>query len=166
MEEILTKARDYERSYQVVGRAHYLASDRYAHLNRWFGIPVIVITAVVGTAIFSTLEGSPSSGWRIATGLVTLAGTVLSSLQTSLGFAQTSAQHKAAGEAYRAMRRRFEMFQLRYDEAKPEQRHVAMEALEALVLELAELPQEFPTVPDRYYDRARSELAGRSDGDD
>ena len=157
MKEILAKALEYETTYRVVGRAHYLAADRYVHLNRVFGIPVIVITAVVGTTIFGTLNENPTPGWKIGAGLVTLAGTVLSSLQTALGFAQTSEKHKAAGEAYRAIRRRFEMFQLRYSEAGAERREEAMNSLEAIVAELADLPKEFPTIPDRCYSQAVNE---------
>jgi hypothetical protein len=157
MKEILDKALEYETTYRIVGRAHYLAADRYTRFNRLFGIPVIVITAVVGTTIFGTLDQNPNTGWKIVAGLVTLAGTVLSSLQTSLGFSQTAQKHKAAGEAYRAIRRRFEMLRLRYSQARAEQREEAMNALEAIVAELAELPKEFPTVPDRCYSQASNE---------
>src|SRR5262249_50700976 len=148
----------YETTYRVVGRAHYLAADRYTHFNRMFGVPVIIITAVVGTTIFGTLKDSnPDPTWRIIAGLISLAGTVLSSLQTSLGFAQTAEKHKAAGEAYRALRRRFEMFQLRYAGAHSEQRDQAMTALETIVADLAEIPKEFPTIPDRCYNEAVAE---------
>ena len=157
MKEILAKAAEYETTYRVVGRAHYLAADRYVHLNRVFGIPVIIITAVVGTTIFGTLNENPTPAWKIGAGLATLAGTVLSSLQTALGFAQTAEKHKGAGEAYRAIRRRFEMFQLRYSESGSERREEAMNALEAIVAELANLPKEFPTIPDKCYSQAVNE---------
>jgi hypothetical protein len=49
------------------------------------------------------------------------------------------------------------MFRLRYSEALPEQREVAMTDLEAIVAELADLPKEFPTIPDRSYNQAREE---------
>jgi hypothetical protein len=157
MKEILDKAREYETTYRVVGRAHYIAADRYTHFNRLFGVPVIIITAAVGTTIFGTLDQNPNPAWKIAAGLVSLAGTVLSSLQTSLGFAQTAEKHKAGGEAYRALRRRFEIFRLRYSEAHPEQREEAMTALEKIAADLAEVPKEFPTIPDRCYSKAADE---------
>ena len=80
-------------------------------------------------------------------GLISLGGTVLSSLHTSLGFAQTAEKHKAAGESYRAIRRRFEMFQLRCAETTSEQRRAAMTDLEKIVAGLADIPKDFPTVP-------------------
>jgi hypothetical protein len=162
MNEILAKASEYENTYHVVGRAHYIAADRFTRFNRMFGIPVIVITAIVGTTIFGTLNQNPNAGWKIVAGLVSLAGTVLASLQTSLGFAQTAEKHKSAGEAYRALRRRFAMFQLRYREARPEQREAAMTDLEAIVADLADLPKEFPTIPDRCYTQAVEEEKTRT----
>ena len=157
MNNILAKALQYETTYRVIGRAHYISADRYTSFNQWLGIPVIVITAVVGTTIFGTLDQNPNASWKIIAGLVSLVGTVLASLQTSLGFAQTAEKHKAAGEAYRALRRRFEMFRLRYIDAGPEQRDAAMTDLESIVADLADLPKEFPTIPDRCYERAAAE---------
>jgi hypothetical protein len=162
MTEILDKCREYEETYHVVGRAHYLAADRYNALNRIFGIPVIIITAVIGTTIFGTLDKNPNPNWKIGAGLFALAGTVLSALQTSLGFAQTAQKHKAAGEAYRTMRRRFEMFHLRYSQAGSDQRQVAMDALEKIVAELANLPKEFPTIPEGCYARSEKEAKKRT----
>jgi len=51
MNDILAKAKNYQKIYHDVGRAHYIAANFYSALNRLFGIPVIVITAVVGTTI-------------------------------------------------------------------------------------------------------------------
>ena len=55
MEDTLKRAAESERTYGIVGRAHYLASDRFALRNRLLGIPIVVITTVVGTTIFGTL---------------------------------------------------------------------------------------------------------------
>jgi len=162
MRDVLAKASEYQETYGIVGRAHYLAADRSRALNRWLGIPVVVITAVVGTTIFGTLNQNPDPGWKITAGLVTLGGTILSSLQTAFGFAQIAEKHKAAGEAYRAVRRRFEMFRLKYAEVPPDQRAVAITELNEIVVSLADLPKEFPTIPDRFYDRAKRETAMES----
>jgi hypothetical protein len=43
---------------------HYLSADRYTHLNRVLGIPVIIITATVGTTIFGTLNQNPDPTWK------------------------------------------------------------------------------------------------------
>ena len=145
------------RTHRILGRAHYIASDRYSASNRFLGIPVIIITATVGTTIFATFESGASPTGKIALGLISLAGAVLSSLQTSLGFAEAAQKHKAAGEAYRAIRRRFEMFRLRYTDTTPDLRQAALTDMEAILADLAELPKEYPTIPDRCYSQAVKE---------
>jgi len=157
MKDLLDKASEYCNTYEIVGRAHYIAADHKQALNRWFGVPVVVITAVVGTTIFGTLNKSPDPVWHIIAGLVALAGTILSALQTSMGFAQDAEKHKAAGEAYRAVERSFEMFLLKYAEAPSAQRQAAFADLDELVRGLNDLPRKFPTLPDRFYDKARKE---------
>lgn len=158
MNDLLDKALEYEGFYRTLARAHYIAANSNANYNRYyFGIPVVVITAVVGTTIFSTLNDNPDPKWKIATGLVSLVGTILSSLQTTLGFAQTAEKHKAAAETYETVRRQFMMFRLKYAEATPDQRQEALADFEKTIASLAEIPKEFPTVPDRCYDRAKKE---------
>lgn len=161
MDDLLTKARYYKKVYHTVGRAHYIAANRYAALNRMFGIPVIIITAVVGTTIFATLNESPDPKWKIAAGLFSLAGTVLASLQTSLGFADTAQKHKEAGENYRAIQRCFETFQFKFVESGAEQRLDALAEYEELVKRLDEIPKKSPTVPDWCYEKAKNESLKR-----
>jgi hypothetical protein len=157
LDDILDKAEEYADTYRVLGRAHYIASDRCMALNRLLGIPVIIITATVGTTIFATFESGAGTTGKILLGLISLTGAVLASLQTALGFAETAQKHKAAGEAYRAIRRRFDLFQLRYSNAGPELRQPALDEMEGILADLAELPKEYPTIPDRCYNQALSE---------
>jgi hypothetical protein len=155
MRDVLERATDYQRTYAIVGRGHYLAAERLARLNRWLGIPVVVITAVVGTTIFGTInQQNVPTHWKILAGMVSLTGAVLSSLQTSLGFAQTAERHKAVASRYRAIKRRLELFALKYSGAESNQRAVAIADLENLNKELTELASESPNLPDICYDRA------------
>jgi hypothetical protein len=161
MNDILSKANTYQQAYHDVGRAHYIAANYYARLNQAFGIPVIIITAVVGTTIFATLNDSPDTKWKILAGLVSLAGAVLAALQTSLGFSETAQKHKGAGENYRAIQRCFETFQLKYAGAQEDQRPAALAEYEQLMQRLDEIPKKSPTVPDWCYNKAKKEAAAR-----
>ena len=161
MEDILTKALEFADKYRITGRAHYLSASYYAKLNRLFGIPVIIITAVVGTTIFGTLEQNPNSSFKIAAGLISIVGTVLATLQTTLGFAQIAEKHKAAGETYRSMQRRFELFELKFKATGPEVREIAMNQLEDLVEKLDEVAKNFPAMSDRFYSTAKREIDAR-----
>ena len=161
MKDLLTKAKDYQKVYHDVGRAHYLAASFYTSLNRCFGIPVIIITAVVGTTIFATLNDSPDPKWKILAGIISLAGTVLASLQTSLGFADTAQKHKEAGENYRAIQRKFETFQLKFALAGDDHRAAALLEYEDLSKQLDQIPKKSPTVADRFYEKAKKEALKR-----
>jgi hypothetical protein len=159
VDDLLNKASELHRDYTIVARGHYLAADQKRALNNWFGGLVIVITAVVGTsAIFGALLESPDPFWRLVAGLVSLLGTVLASLQTWLGFAENSDKHKSAGEAYRAVSRSFAMFMLKHADSGPENRQVAFAELDTLVRRLSDLPKKFPSLPDRFYNKAQKDL--------
>lgn len=68
MNDILTKAKMYQKTYHDLGRDHYIAANFYAAFNRLFGVPIIRNTAVVGTTIFATLNDSPEPKWKISAG--------------------------------------------------------------------------------------------------
>ena len=78
---------DWFRRARESQRTHYECAARYSKLNHWFGIPTIILTAGVGTAVFASLEQVASGRMRIIVGLVSICATVLASLQTFLGFA-------------------------------------------------------------------------------
>jgi hypothetical protein len=154
MDDVLEQAAKYRRTYAIVGRGHYLAAERYAALNRRLGIPVVIITAVVGTTIFGTLNENPDLPWKILAGTISLGGAVLSALQTSLGYEQTAERHKTVATRYRAMKRRLELFSLKYSAAQHYQRADAIAELETLNEELGKLASQSPNLPDACYDRA------------
>lgn len=154
MEDVLKQAAEYERSYTIVGRAHYVASDQFAGRSRWLSIPVVIISTVVGTTIFGTLNENPDPIFRIAAGLLSLFGAVLAALETTFGYAQMAERHKAAAARYRAIRRRLKTFRLKYSDASSHNRAEALTELEALNKELEAISAESPSIPDACYDRA------------
>lgn len=112
---------------------------------------------MVGTTIFGTLDQNPDPQFRIIAGLISLAGVVLSSLQTSLGFEQIAERHRAVAAQYRSIKRRLELFSLKYTGASADKRTEAIAELEALNRELAELAPEGPNLADKYFDRAEKD---------
>lgn len=79
--------------------------------GRLLGVAVVVLSTVVGTAIFSTLESSPSTAVKIVAGLASVSAGVLAALQTFLGFEQRAARHRETAAAYGALRRELEAAQ-------------------------------------------------------
>ena len=161
MEEIIGKARQYWQDYAILGRAHYIAWERFSRRNKLFGVPVVVTSTIVGTAIFGTIQEDPDIRWKVAAGLLSLTAAVLSALQTSLKYAELAEKHKLAGARYAALRRQLDLFMLKHgDEAASRDR--ALEEMEALLVRVAELAEESPSLPDRVYYAAEKEFSGRN----
>jgi hypothetical protein len=158
MDDILSLAREYSDTYAIAARGHHLASARAARWNKYFGVPVTVVTTIIGTSIFATINESLQQGWRIAAGLLSLAAALLSSLQTFFGYSEVSRQHKVAATRYSAIRRNLECFELKYAGATADKRPAALSELEAILQRLEELAEESPTIPDNLYYRAEKEF--------
>lgn len=125
--------------------------------NTWLGVPVIIATTIVGTAIFGTLQENPHVAWKIAAGLFSLLAAVLSALQTSLKYSELSEKHKSAGARYASMRRRLDVFILKYQNESEKDRLIALKEFEEIAIKFGELAEESPSIPDKLYQQAERE---------
>lgn len=172
MEDILEQAEGYQRHALHMGYGHYTAGRQATRKHVVLGLPVVVLTAIVGTSIFATLSDNPAVPWKIITGLVSLSATVLAALQTFFGFSEHAEKHKLAGARYGALRRDIELFALKYRNADQSHRDQALAELEALTKRLSQLAGDSPDLPDELYDQAvrrfreKSETAERVRGTD
>lgn len=159
MDDIIGKAQKYILDYSIIGRAHYIAWENAARKNKWLGIPVVITTTIVGTAIFGTLQKDDvPQAWKIAAGLFSLLAAVLSALQTTLKYSEQAEKYKTAGARYAAMRRRLDVFVLKYCDESEEKRHPALKELQEITEEFAKLAEESPSIPDKVYDKASLEF--------
>jgi hypothetical protein len=163
-EDISLKIAEYQNRAFVTRRSHYLASSIAERKNFWLGIPVVVITALVGTSIFGTLQDNPSVYVKIAAGVLSISATILAALQTYLGFSEKSAKHKEAGARYAAIWRCLDLLNLEIRSLGDEFSNKAIEELKKVVATLDEVGKESPTVPDRAYKTAVAELRSRPAG--
>ncbi len=156
MGDILAWSRDYRRIYAICARGHHLAAAQKHRLNHYFGVPAAVIAAIVGTSVFVTLKENPDIVWRIIVGLVLLLSAVLSTLQTRFDYGAAASKHKTAGTKYSAVRRRLELFELRYADSEAE-REAALVEIEKIVEDLEKLAENFPAIPGASWNRAKKE---------
>jgi hypothetical protein len=152
-------AAEYKLTYSIVSRAHHLAAKSCARFNGVLGIPVVALTAALGTSIFYTIENSPSSAWKILAGLLALLAAVLSALQTSMGFSEKAEAHRLAGIRYAGIRRELELLMLKMDSGTGVN---GIAELEALSRRLADLAEESPTIPLRLYEVAKRRVARKT----
>ncbi len=94
---------------RVDGLAHQQAEVYYTRMNRVLGVPVVVLTTLVGTTVFSMLAKSPDTRLIIIVGLLSICAAILSSLQTFLGYAGLAEKHGIATDNYSGLRRDVEV---------------------------------------------------------
>lgn len=128
----------YDRT-KVVAVGHYQAAARYSKFHYWLAIPAIVFSAVVGTAVFATIQQQASAWVQICAGLLSVCAAVLSILQLSLGYQEKAEKHRIAGFKYNAVGRRLEEMLAGGD--------ILMADLTATRIQIDSLAQESPHIP-------------------
>lgn len=129
--------------------AHYECAKHFARQNYFLGVPVVVISAIVGTAIFASLEKQPDLWIRVVAGLTSVTAGVLSALQTFLRFAERAEKHRAAGATFGAIRRQLQQLAELRDGTGPE----VGEALDRIRERFDSLAQQSPEIPKPMWDR-------------
>lgn len=145
---------DWRRRAAAAATAHYRLAYRCRRRNVALGVPVVVLSSVVGTSLFATLnEASVDSDVRLVIGVVSVAAAVLASLQTFLRFAERAERHVIAADWYSAVRRGV-------DEAlalPPVARKPPAEYLPTIRKEMSKIGQQAPEIPAPLWSRVAAE---------
>ncbi len=83
----------------IMQHEHYLAALRFSHLHYWVGIPLILLTAIVGGSVFARPQQKRNASSRIAIEMLS----VLAALQTFLSYNERVEKHRMAGARYGAL---------------------------------------------------------------
>lgn len=161
VDDVLTKAREYHYYAVLRDKAHYQMALLYRRRERLLGIPVVILTAAVGTAIFATLQSDTALGWQILTGILSVAATILAALQTLLNYGSDAASQESASARYGAIRRKFDTFDLRYRSEKFT-RDECLGALEQIVSDLDEFEADQPRITNRIWAKVKEEMRTQS----
>lgn len=144
-------------------RAHYLASKSSFKKHIWVGVPIIVITTVVGSGvILNLIEGYAPTGPLVIGGL-SLVAAVLSTFQTFFGYSENAAKHKNAGNQYSSLYRRLAIITTQLATSGFDQSKISGE-LEQIRAAWDAIELEAPDVADELYDLAKTEQADDGDG--
>jgi hypothetical protein len=154
MKDVLEQANKYHARAHMLGRGHYEVADQAGRRHILLGVPTLILSAVVSTSIFASIDSSPAAGWKIAAGLVAGAAAVLAALQTFFGFSELGEKHRTAGAAYLALRMRIENFELRA--ATPgADRDTLLKDLDEFVSAFETLDEKSPGFPAKFFTRRR-----------
>jgi hypothetical protein len=84
---------------------HVAAEARARRLERLLGVPAVVLSTIVGTAVFASVGKSPDQRLQILAGILSILAAGLIALQTFLRFDDKSREHKRSSQAFGALRR-------------------------------------------------------------
>lgn len=131
---------------------HYFLSTRLHRRNLWLGIPVVILSTVVGTSLFATLADPKADipvPIRITVGLVSVLAAVLAAIQTFLRFAERSERHAQAGDWFSAIRREIEELEA----IPPERRGNPRTVLAGLRRDVNKAGQTYPQIGESVWHR-------------
>lgn len=148
---------DWYKRVAITQRAHYLSADYFGKRKYWLGIPAVLLSTLVGTTVFASLQKQPELWLQITVGLASVAAAILTSLQTFLSYSERAEKHRLAGAKYGALGRELEILR-----SLPE---VNIETINDLRARLDSLAQESPNNPLPIYKKAQSPIYSRSNAD-
>jgi hypothetical protein len=108
-----------------------------------------VLSTLVGTSVFATVQKQPELWLQITVGLASIAAALLASLQTFLGYSERAEKHRIAGAKYGDLGRELE--QLHASDTPPSD-----EAISEVRKRLDDLAVESPNNPVPIYRKAGS----------
>jgi hypothetical protein len=149
-------AERYRLRASRMSRTQYLAGKNAARKGYVVGIPVVILSAVAGSAAFASVAVDAAVGWRIVTGFVSIGAGVLAGLQTLFGFEARAERFRRAGAEYAGLKRELDI--LVAELTSPETEIGAGdEQLKEIAEKLGKLDISSPDAPDRFWKRARKE---------
>jgi hypothetical protein len=150
-EGVLSKWQKRARESQY---SHNESAKYFENASYWLGVPVIVLSTVVGTTVFATLQKQVSLKIQIGLGTISVIAAILAGLQTFLRYSERAEKHRAVAAEYGAVRRQIEeivALPLAF-------RGTPKDFLEQLRKKLDSLAQTAPSVPNRIWTRTLTKL--------
>ncbi|NHF58038.1 DUF4231 domain-containing protein [Flavobacteriaceae bacterium TP-CH-4] len=105
--ELLQK---WQYAIRICHKAHIRSAAHMNRRHRVLGIVVVILSTIVGTSVFATLDSSPKTWVKILVGFLSVAAAVFAGLQTFLNYSEKEEMHRVASQKYGALRREIEEF--------------------------------------------------------
>ncbi|OFW10854.1 MAG: hypothetical protein A3H96_20715 [Acidobacteria bacterium RIFCSPLOWO2_02_FULL_67_36] len=142
LSEWLTRARRIQT-------AHYEAAASLDRLQYLVGLPLVMLSTLVGTSIFATLEANPNFWVKVGVALASVLAAILAAIQTFLRLAERSEKHKMAGVRYGSFKREIEQTSVFPPQAVDELKKF----IDGLRIRWDKLVEESPTIPKGVWNR-------------
>ncbi|MFC7339222.1 SLATT domain-containing protein [Haloferula chungangensis] len=156
--EVELLAKDWFRRCRESQMAHYEYGSLLESRHLWLGIPAVLLSTIVGTAVFASWESNAGGdALRILFGLLSMLAAAVAALQTFLNMSDRAAKHKAAGAAYGAIRRELELFKTLPCESEEETKSFFLQVKERM----DDLAASSPSIPSKHKRRIDDKLKSR-----
>ncbi|MFY9824027.1 MAG: SLATT domain-containing protein [Thermoanaerobaculia bacterium] len=149
-------------SLDLAQTAHYKTATQYESRHYQIGVPVVVMSTVVGTTVFTSLDGSHqgSLAISISVAVVSISAAVLAAIQTFFGYSVRAERHRVAAGRFGVLKRKIERI-LHFPMDEKEFKRLVLE----LVRDWDELSKASPVVPQAIWERTcayyRQQAAGK-----
>lgn len=175
MDDLLAKASEYRIYASTKCNAHFLAARISAKHHVRIGSAAILMNALIGTTVFAALDKKVEAAvqsaekaaevsslyFLIPITAIAVVAAVLSSLQTFLNYSQRAELNRTAAVNYDRLRRKLDLFLLRYQNAPADTREIALKTFEEIIREFDETTKSSPPIADSLYEKARQGLSDR-----
>ena len=122
---------------------HYRLAGLFEKWHLLLGIPVVILTALIGTSAFASLQQGPVPAVQVATGVIGVVAAILSALQTFLRYGEWQEKHRTAAHRYGSLKR--EIMQVLA--LPPALRKEPIEVLDHMASYMGNIEADAPLVP-------------------
>ena len=112
-------------------------------------MPTVALSAVVGTAVFATLQQQSCFWLQLGVGAMSVLAAILTALQSTLRYQELAEKHRSAGAKYNALGRELELMR-----TYPE---ISAEKIEDLRIRIDSLAFESPHIPQSVHEHMQAE---------
>ena len=144
MEELL---QDWRSRVYAAQSAYYETAEKLQRRNYLLGVPVIIVSTLVGTAVFADWSKTGLLKWIF--GSVSMAAAILAGLQTFLKFGENATLNGTAADWFAAIRRDIDQVLA----LPPELRGHPKECLDSIRQEINRAGQKSPELSEKLWRR-------------
>jgi hypothetical protein len=153
LDEIIREAKRLEESTLYSMKGHHVASNGWSRRNLWLGLPVVIISGLVGATTFSQYaESYPTV--KLVAGLLSLAVAVLSGITTFLNPNDKESAHLSAANGFDKLNNDARLF-WSVDCWQESSDAVLTSQLKEMVGRKNELNSNSPQIPNWAYNKAK-----------
>ena len=131
--------------------SHNCAYFKYKKLYYSFGVPSVIFSVFIGTALFSAINISTAVEMKIMVGFISSISAILAGLQTFLKFTEKANGHKKSARRYGELRREIELLKTRTSNAD----EITMDIIKSRIDDLSE--DSFP-IPKSCWNQVENKL--------